>query len=124
MGREIRRVPANWEHPKTTNTYGEQQYQPLYDTDYETKMADWIENHQLWMRGQHPDQLDGSGREYKYYAEWNGNPPDVEYHHPKWADGEATWYQLYGLPARPLSGYLSLALRTPPRQPSRRRSDR
>ena len=105
MGREIRRVPANWEHPRRKCDHspwaggcdqakrnGGKCYQPLYDRDYESEVAEWVENHNLWLRGEHPDQKDGSGSECKYYAEWNGNAPDVEYYHPKWAEDEATWY--------------------------------
>lgn len=97
MGREIRRVIPNWEHPKRKDWRGEESYQPLFDQDYETAMGEWIQNHNLWLEGKHPDQLkpDSSGRKYKYYAQWNGNAPDVEYYRPKWAEGEATWYQLY-----------------------------
>jgi hypothetical protein len=28
MGREIRRVPANWQHPETENRYGEMRLTP------------------------------------------------------------------------------------------------
>lgn len=60
-------------------------------------MAEWIENHQLWLKGEHPDQKDEAYdvSEYKYYAEWNGDAPEIAYYLPKRAEGEATWLQLY-----------------------------
>jgi hypothetical protein len=39
MGTVIRRVIPNWEHPKD----GRGRYIPLYDRDYETEIAMWIE---------------------------------------------------------------------------------
>jgi hypothetical protein len=100
MGREIRRVPPNWEHPtvKKYNPWShreEENFQPLYNEPYGPAMARWIEEHQLWERGEHPAQKDGSGKEYRYYAQWGGGPPDVEYYRPDWKQEEMTWWQVY-----------------------------
>lgn len=93
MGREIRRVPANWEHPKTKLG---NEYQPMHDTPYSKAIGEWIKNHLLWECGKHPDQLNGSfGKGCRYYAEWAGNPPDVEYYRPDWKPEDMTWYQVY-----------------------------
>ena len=35
MGREIRRVPPNWEHPHMTEYGREDQLQPMHDVNYE-----------------------------------------------------------------------------------------
>ena len=110
MGREIRKVIPNWEHPRRDCKHSPwaggcddarqndgKCFQPMYDEDYESAMAEFIENHNLWLKGEHPDQKDKdwdvSG--YRYYAQWNGNAPDVEYYRPKWTKEEATWFQLY-----------------------------
>ncbi len=100
MGREIRRVPANWEHPKTERANHlacrmEECFQPLYNEPYSKAIAEWVENHLLWEAGKHPDQLDGSGKEYRHYAQWSGNAPDVEYYRPDWKPEEMTWWQVY-----------------------------
>lgn len=110
MSREIRRVVSNWQHPRRSCPHspwkggcdearrnGGECFQPLFDEGYETAMNEWIANHQLWLRGEHPSQSDpnSGAKECKYYAQWEGNPPDVEYYRPDWKDGEATWYQLY-----------------------------
>jgi len=100
MGREIRKVTPNWEHPKRTkyNPFkgrDEESYQQLFDRAYAPAMAEWIENHLKWERGEHEDQKDGDMAEYRHYAQWNGGPPDVEYYRPDWKPEEATWWQVY-----------------------------
>ncbi|HEX8564120.1 MAG TPA: hypothetical protein VF648_00530 [Pyrinomonadaceae bacterium] len=87
MGREVRQVPPNWEHPKNENGI----YQPMFEESYEVAISEWIENHQLWLKGEHPDQR----AEYKYFAQWDGDPPDIEYYNIYYTEDEATWYQLY-----------------------------
>jgi len=84
MSREIRRVPANWEHPK--NEYGN--YLPLLDNDFDTAAKKWDFDYELWEKGEHPDQE--KNREFWEY--W-GNPPQRELYHPKWDN--ADWYQVY-----------------------------
>lgn len=100
MGRELRRVIPNWEHPKTERPNRrtgrmEECYQALHDESYGQAVSEWIEQHQLWESGKHPDQLDGSGREYRYYAQWGGDAPEVAYYRPDWKPEEMTWWQVY-----------------------------
>ena len=94
MGREIRRVPPNWEHPMTE--FGDR-YQPLHDRDYEKEASEWLNNAILWDQGMHDDQKDPdfeSAKECKFYWEWAGEPPDKEHYRPKYKE-EPTWYQVY-----------------------------
>ncbi len=49
MGREIRRVPPNWNHPKKdypNHTMGrmERDYRPLYDKPYSKAIDEWVKN--------------------------------------------------------------------------------
>lgn len=91
MGREIRRVPPNWEHPKN-----ERGYIPLYDESYLDAITEWIDSHQKWLKGEHKDQIgDSDMKRYKYYADWAGNPPDVDSYRPEWKEDQATWFQVY-----------------------------
>lgn len=100
MGRELRRVPANWQHPKRT-TYNYLQgkevesFQPLFDEPYISAISEWIHEHFLWLRGEHPDQQGEDRAEYSYYAQWGGSPPDIDYYRPNWKPEEMTWYQVY-----------------------------
>lgn len=100
MGREIRKVIPNWEHPKVSKPNWrtglmEDQYKPLYDGSYIDAITEWIEDHQQWLKGEHPDQKDGACKEYKYFAEWSGNAPSVDDYMPHWEEGKATWFQVY-----------------------------
>lgn len=90
MGRELRQVPPNWEHPKDDNG----RYQPMYDRYYLDELNEWWENHLLWEKGEHPYQNDDKPSTERYYAEVEGNPPDIDYYR-KYTDDEATWFQLY-----------------------------
>jgi hypothetical protein len=91
MGRELRRVPENWEHPKKSAGV----YRPMYDESYIEALNEWIKSHNLWESGKHPDQIDGSGKDCRHYANWAGDPPDVDYYRPDWKEEEMSWYQVY-----------------------------
>lgn len=109
MGREIRRVPPNWEHPRQTCPHSTwfggcreaeendgKCFKPMYDRDFETEIEDWYAQYQLWKKGEHPDQADyPDDTKGKTFWDWDGGPPDPEYHRPKWSEEEATWYQVY-----------------------------
>lgn len=106
MGRELRKVPANWEHPKKDNG----KYHPMFNEYYGDALTDWLKEHNAWENGTHSDLVDEPERKTKYpfYAMWEGNPPDVEYYQTKkYADEELTHIQLYettseGTPTSPV----------------------
>lgn len=86
MGREIRRVPPNWEHPKDENGH----HRPLFDRTYDQALADWQEH-------------DDADPDYK---------PNPAHYRPAFAEGEATHYQVYedvteGTPVSPVFATLS-----------------
>ncbi len=83
MGREIRMVPPNWEHPK--NDHGK--IQPMHDEDYETAARKWKDGYALWEKGEHPSQ-----KKYEYW-EYAGTP-DPEICRPKFTE-DPTWFQMY-----------------------------
>ena len=90
MGREIRRVPPNWEHPKVER-YGRTEYQPMFDRDYKKEKQEWIDGLMAWENKTDPDY----DPEYEWW-EWNGNPPDREYYVPYDVDDPScTWFQVY-----------------------------
>lgn len=103
MGREIRMVPPNWEHPKKQNVirfspqeglhYCEE-YQPMYDQRYEEASAEWIEAFIKWhVAKEYDDCADAENRKLPYW-DWDGPPPDKEYYRP-WKNEDATWFQLW-----------------------------
>jgi hypothetical protein len=101
VGREIRRVPADWEHPRYTEAdvtasdwrrVG--QYRPLYDEDYHAAAARWIAELVAWQAGTHPDWREDSS--CRYYWEWAGGPPDEEMYRARaWTPEEAMHFQVY-----------------------------
>jgi hypothetical protein len=100
MGREIRRVPADWEHPKTrVNRYtlrgieSVEEFQPQHDRDYETEAREWLDNAIAWDNGTHKACAENKV-EYPFYWQYSNNPPDPKYYRPKWTS-EPTHYQIY-----------------------------
>lgn len=106
MGREIRRVPADWKHPKKQQPWG-YDYQPMHDENFETARNEWMSNNALWKSNKHPDQLsDPEGTKDSSFAEWNGSKPTREMYRP-YKDEECTHYQMYqtvseGTPVTPV----------------------
>lgn len=95
MGREIRMVPPNWEHPKTTRYGKADSYQPMHDETFAEAAAAWIEGFTKWQAGERPDYFTPSKYPADYqFWEWESTPPDREYYRP-YTDAEATWVQLY-----------------------------
>jgi len=105
MGREIRKVPKDWQHPK--NALG--RYQPMLEDYYNDVLEEWLANNRLWEQGKHPDQE--SSPEYTRaltYAQWYGDAPDPQYYNRnKWSSQEANCFQVYetiteGTPVSPV----------------------
>ena len=99
MGREIRRVPPNWEHPRKEDG----RFKSLLNQDYESASEQWIRGFMAWEKG---DDANRGKASCSYYWEWNGGPPDKDDHRPKW-EQEPTHYQIYetvseGTPVSPV----------------------
>ena len=99
MGREVRRVVPNWEHPQVTkyNPFKMKQetsYQPLYDCSYREAAAEWRKEFTEWEGGERQKYLAENGEDYEYW-DYNGMPPVKEYYRPDWKSEEMTWFQVY-----------------------------
>lgn len=99
MGREIRRVPSDWQHPKRAMPYGFD-YAPLFDKSYEEAIATWETERFKWDSGERPDTE-------CTFEEWHGEKPDPDYYRPAWSDEERTAFQIYetvseGTPVSPV----------------------
>ena len=89
MGREVRRVPANWDHPKVMRRNGSRGYQSMYDRTYQEALDEWLKEF---------DEIRATGSN-EYYADlgdWleDYTPPEKSYYRP-WSDDEATWFQVW-----------------------------
>lgn len=105
MGREIRKVPANWEHPKNEQGH----FIPLNDESFEEAFNKWLEGLQKWMKGE-----DESADMYNYpktafgYTQWYGRSPDIDcYRAETWTEEQACCFQIYetvseGTPVSPV----------------------
>jgi len=69
---EIRNVPKGWEHPK--DEYRE--YKPMLDLPYIDVLNEWWKNHELWLKGEHPDQKEQpeETKDIKYFAQHECDP--------------------------------------------------
>lgn len=96
MGREIRRVPPNWQHPQKMYASG-LAYASMLDQTFAAAVAEWEEGHRRWNAGEDParEQYKNDDGSYQSYAEWNGDKPDDPYYYRPWQDHEATWFQLW-----------------------------
>lgn len=115
MGREVRRVPPDWQHPRQpcpheswrggcdeAKAHGGECYQPMFDEDAESAWATWQADYAAWIGGEHARVVAEYGDEnyppdepYRAFCNWHGRPPDPKYYRPKWDDAEATWWQVY-----------------------------
>lgn len=97
MGREIRRVPKGWQHPKDRDGYI-----PMYDKTADEAWREWLKDFEEFKA----DPPKGYPPTHAGHVQWAGRPPDPERHRPEF-DGEATHYQIYetvseGTPASPV----------------------
>lgn len=100
MGREIRRVPPNWEHPRYTSENARRQadigqHMPLYDQTYDDARQKWLDGFALWQQGKHPEQIKHPGKSWTACDWWEyDSPPDREMYRPAFTE-PATWFQVY-----------------------------
>lgn len=92
MGREIRRVPPNWDHPKVVDSYGRTVSQTMYDRQYSEAEAEWLAELDAFRAG-----TSASNEYYTSVGEWiegEGPCPHPDRYRP-WTDAEATWFQVW-----------------------------
>ncbi len=82
MGREIRKVPPNWVHPRDSGFY-----LPLHEKTYKTACEEWIKEFHEFEK----DKPEG----YDYYWEYESPPPDIDDGWIPYEETEATWFQVY-----------------------------
>lgn len=100
MSREVRKVAADWQHPKLNDTL----YVPLLDgTKFHHDLQQYEQNRKMWTLGMVRDPVNTaewiSRREagicqscfYEYY----GNEPHQDQYMPQWDDEKATCFMLY-----------------------------
>jgi hypothetical protein len=90
MGREIRRVPPNWEHPRDKNG----KYLPLHDQTFNDAMHKWQARAKEWFSGNEEQKKSGYPATSEGFIEWDGEPPKFKWYRPAYTE-EPTWFQAY-----------------------------
>jgi hypothetical protein len=96
MGREVRRVPANWRHPKDEGG----DFIPLFGQCYTEAAAAWDEGREKWAEGLITDYEGGwesaDGRNLRMtWEEWAGERPEPQDYFPDWPEDSRTHFQMY-----------------------------
>jgi hypothetical protein len=106
MGREVRRVPADWQHPKYPSDHYEHhlrgRYVPLYEGGgYEASAAEWDEEWEAWQRGLARSYSGERWREKSEaeramrYTEYAGPRPSPDDYMPNWPAEQRTHLMMY-----------------------------
>ena len=90
MGRQIRRVPMGWQHPKDVRGH----YKPLHDKTHEDRMREY-EADKARFEADPEEQAIARSCGCLTFAQWDGEPPDPEYYRPKWDEGVTLGYCFY-----------------------------
>lgn len=100
MGREVRRVPKDWQHPlqysdepwdwskgRPTGGFGGERFKPLHELTVPIRelQAEWDQERADY-EAEHPDED---------YAAYAGNRPTSDDYMPYWPEEERTHYQMY-----------------------------
>ena len=101
MGREVRKVPADWKHPKEQKTDFrtggmEEVYKPLFPgEDYQTRVDDWDEECAKWKAGWRPDYCTYDKSRAMTYEQYNGQRPHRDDYMPNWPAEQRTHLMMY-----------------------------
>lgn len=113
MGREVRMVPANWEHPKYDANHPEVvnkgrtflvgQYVSKFKESYNQAVIDWNDGKNQWENGLCPTYSSTGPKyapksEYEKKISWRefaGPKPKTEDYMPNWTEEERTHYMMY-----------------------------
>lgn len=98
MAYEIRKVPANWQHPKDE----EGDYKALFDSiDFDRRTKRWDEENEMWAKGYRSGNGPGHyvpiepEHQHMTYVQWTDVRPDPAWFMPQWPVAERTHYMLY-----------------------------
>lgn len=95
MGREVRRVPADWEHPQEDNPYtGRRGYKPMHGRDWASEAAEWDAERERWERGERPSYASDEAADLPY-DQWSGPRPYSGDYMPNWTEAERTHLMMY-----------------------------
>lgn len=98
MSREVRRVPASWEHPRDERGH----HVPLLCGSFAQEARQYEEDARQWALGNRRNWGDGpdfvprdAKTEGMPFEKWHGPPPREEAYMPDWPEAERTHLQMY-----------------------------
>jgi len=100
MGREVRRVPADWQHPKEqvpdwrTGRMIEK-FKPLFPGEqYQSLVDEWDSECAKWKAGWRPSYAGEESRDLAY-EQFAGQRPHRDDYMPNWPESERTHFMMY-----------------------------
>ena len=100
MSREIRRVPKDWSHPKTSDG----KFVGLFDgaDNYDNDLSEWMEGYQMWGSGvcevygksEKWEPIDDKYKNMRY-SDYAGGMPSPDDRMPAWEEHEKTHIMMY-----------------------------
>jgi hypothetical protein len=99
MGREVRMVPADWQHPKEQvpdwrTGQMKERYKPLYAPGWAEAAKEWDAEREAWERGEFPDYASEDSRKLPF-DEWSGRRPYSVDYMPDWPAEQRTHFMMY-----------------------------
>lgn len=99
MGREVRMVPADWQHPKEQvpnwrTGQMEERYKPLHAPGWAEAAKAWDAEREAWERGEFPDYASEDSRKLPF-DEWSGRRPYSSDYMPDWPAEQRTHFMMY-----------------------------
>ena len=101
MGREVRKVPADWQHPKhnvrewRTGRMVER-YKPLLPGErYQPEVDEWDEECAKWKSGWRPDYCTDPKSRSMTYEQYSGQRPHKDDYMPDWPAEQRTHLMMY-----------------------------
>ena len=99
MGREVRRVPADWQHPKhwASGMRGpEERYKPLSPGEqYQQRVDEWDEECAKWKAGWRPDDCTDAESRAMTYEQYSDQRPHRDDYMPNWPAEQRTHLMMY-----------------------------
>ena len=99
MGREVRRVPGDWQHPKhwASGLRGpEERYKPLFPGErYQPAVDEWDEGLAAWKRGEVPKYANAEDCKTMAYEQLAGQRPHRDDYMPNWPAEQRTHLMMY-----------------------------
>lgn len=101
MGREVRRVPADWQHPKDwapnlrTGQMEERYKALLPGEDYQRRVDEWDAECAKWKAGWRPDYCTDPDSRAMFYEQYAGQRPHRDDYMPDWPAEQRTHFMMY-----------------------------